>query len=382
MKEQARFMEKKLMFMDTNGMYEKQHAYVELCRDQVLAKKQMMTTFGGGFMNAMGGMGGSYMGTMNNAMGGFSKGFMGAMRASGHISARLYIRVGGRARRQTNAHGTRCAALPCTATDDRLLFLPSMASSSSRLVLLAFAFLLAVAVPSVDAWGGRLFFSKMTRPEAVVEADKAADTTTAGTSTEAFDANGAPAFPSRPSSGNGNRGYGLYGRPEESEKYPPAYFRRGVHHDAEKRTTTNVVVPEAAAREDAAAAGFMAEEEEASMGEKEEEPSFPENGSGRGRPLSYMRHHGGKHDGDYGMSDTRLYQNGRYYYDVETDKYGYGSESNPVHQTRAEPEEDNGSGYGRAGGDRRRERYGDDGAVEKQNNDDGFQENQNGQYNP
>lgn len=246
-----------------------------------------------------------------------------------------------------------------------------MASSASHLFLLAIAFLLAVAAPSVDAWGGRLFFSKMTRPGAVVEADKAADTTTAGT-TEALDANSAPAAFARPSSGGSNRGYGLYGRPEENEKYPPAYFRRGVHHDAEKRTTTNVVpavVP-------------VEEEEEESSGEKEE-PSFPENGSGRGRPLSYMRR-GGKHD--YGMSDTR---NGRYYYDVETDKYGYGYESNPV-RTRPEPE-DNGSGYGRAGGERRSERYGNNAAgyddrkgnrvAEKQNDDD-FQENQNEQYNP
>lgn len=248
-----------------------------------------------------------------------------------------------------------------------------MASSASHLLLLATAFLLAAAAPSVDAWGGRLFFSKMTRPEAVVEADKAAGTT------DALDANSAPAF-SRPSSGGSNRGYGLYGRPEEDEKYPPAYFHRGVHRDAEKRTTTNVAVP--AAREEAPAV-VPVEEEEAS-GEKEE-PSFPENGSGRGRPLSYMRR-GGKHD--YGMSDTRLYQNGRYYYDVETDKYGYGYESNPV-RTHPEPE-DNGSGYGRAGGERRSGRYGDNAAgyeersgnVVAEKNDDGSQENQNEQYYP
>uniref|UniRef100_A0A0A8XTX6 Uncharacterized protein n=1 Tax=Arundo donax TaxID=35708 RepID=A0A0A8XTX6_ARUDO len=36
------------------------------------------------------------------------------------------------------------------------------------------------------------------------------------------------------------------------------------------------------------------------------------------------------------MSDTRLYQNGRYYYDVDNDRYGYGRESNPV---RTRPEE-------------------------------------------
>ncbi|CAM0882669.1 unnamed protein product [Alopecurus aequalis] len=251
---------------------------------------------------------------------------------------------------------------------------------SSHLFLLVIAFLFAVAAPSVDAWGGRLFFSKMTRPGGVVEAEKAADTTTAET-TGAFDANSASAF-SRPSSGGSNRGYGLYGRPEENENYPPAYFRRGVHHDAEKRTTTNVVPT---AREEAAAVVPVEEEEEESSREKEE-PLFPEDGSGRGRPLSYMRR-GGKHD--YGMSDTRQYQNGRYYYDVETDKYGYGYESNPM-RTRPEPE-DNGSGYGRPGGERRPERYGDNaagyenrkgnGVAEKQNDGD-FQENQNEQYNP
>ncbi|XP_047053762.1 protein E6-like [Lolium rigidum] len=242
-----------------------------------------------------------------------------------------------------------------------------MASSASHLLLLAMAVLLAAAAPSVDAWGGRLFFSKMTRPETV---DRAADATTTAGTTEALDANSAPAaFSSRPSSGGSNRGYGLYGRPEENERYPPAYFRRGVHHDAEKRTTTNTnVVPEAAA------AVPVQEQEEESSGEKEE-PAFPENGSGRGRPLSYMRHGGKGKRGDYGMSDTRLYQNGRYYYDVEADRYGYGRESNPV---RTRPEhEDNGSGYGRPGGERRSGRYGNN-----EQNDDGFEEDQNDQYNP
>jgi hypothetical protein len=42
---------------------------------------------------------------------------------------------------------------------------------------------------------------------------------------------------SRPSTvGGDGRGYELYGRPEEN--YPPDYFRRGVHRNAEKRTTT------------------------------------------------------------------------------------------------------------------------------------------------
>ncbi|XP_051226056.1 uncharacterized protein [Lolium perenne] len=246
-----------------------------------------------------------------------------------------------------------------------------MASSPSHLfILLAMAVLLAAAAPSVDAWGGRLFFSKMTRPETV---DRAADATTTAGTTEALDANSAPAaFSSRPSSGGSNRGYGLYGRPEENERYPPAYFRRGVHHDAEKRTTTNTnVVPEAAA---AVPAGEQQEETE-SAGEKVE-PAFPENGSGRGRPLSDMRHGGKGKRGDYGMSDTRLYQNGRYYYDVEADRYGYGRESNPV-RTRPEPE-DNGSGYGRPGGERRSGRYGGN----NEQNDDGFEEDQNEQYNP
>ncbi|KAF7023742.1 hypothetical protein CFC21_036199 [Triticum aestivum] len=252
-----------------------------------------------------------------------------------------------------------------------------MAASASRLCLLAIAFLLAVAAPRVDAWGGRFFFSKMTRPGAVVEADKAADTATVAT--EALDTNSAPAAFPRPSS---NRGYGLYGRPEENEKYPPAYFRRGVHRDAEKLTTTNVVpTTEPRHREEAA----VPAQEEQSSGE--EEPAFPADGSGRGRPLSYMRH-GGKHERDYyGMSDTRLYQNGRYYYDVETDKYGYGYESNPVRTARPEPE-DNGSGYGRPGRERRYgdaavyENDNDNGVTEKQSDDGGVQENQNGQYNP
>ncbi|KQK09781.1 protein E6 [Brachypodium distachyon] len=272
-----------------------------------------------------------------------------------------------------------------------------MASSAApSLFLLAVAFL-ALPAPRVDAWGGRFFFSKMAPPEAV-EADHAPATTVA---TEAFDphANSAPAFPSRPSSNSNNRGYGLYGRPEEDEEenYPPAYFRRGVHHDAEKLTTTTNVVP----HEKEAAAGRETE----SSGEGEETstgPLFPEDGSGRGRPLSYVRARrggGNKHGrDDYGMSDTRLYENGRYYYDVATDKYGYGYESNPVRTPR--PVQDNGSGYGRD--PRRSGRYagdnaaagsyesrnrdgfgaGGNGMAEKQSNDDGFQRNQNGQYIP
>uniref|UniRef100_A0A0A9DDY7 Uncharacterized protein n=1 Tax=Arundo donax TaxID=35708 RepID=A0A0A9DDY7_ARUDO len=86
------------------------------------------------------------------------------------------------------------------------------------------------------------------------------------------------------------------------------------------------------------------------------------------------------------MSDTRLYQNGRYYYDVGSGRYGYGRESNPV---RTRPEEfvagdrrrryggSAAAGYEYANGDE----FGNNGvAVENQN---GFQEEgRNGRYDP
>ena len=60
--------EQKFMFMDTSGLGDKAKAYVELCRDQVLAVRSI-----GGFM-----MGG-FMGGMRGAMGAMGRGMGGAM---------------------------------------------------------------------------------------------------------------------------------------------------------------------------------------------------------------------------------------------------------------------------------------------------------------
>jgi hypothetical protein len=299
-----------------------------------------------------------------------------------------------------------------------------MASSPARhLFLVALVAMLAVAA---EAWGGgRLFFSKTTRAEAAVEPEKAA----------AADPNAAPAF-SRPSTGGSGRGYGLYGRPEEN--YPPDYFRRGVHRNAEKLTTTDAAAAAAGAGREAAvpAGGEERAQEYPADGSGRGRPStttvpattttsdaevaeaasagvaggdlegvrpYPEDGSGRGRPpWYYTAFRGGRgQQRGYGMSDTRLYQNGRYYYDADAGRYGYGRESNPV---RTRPEEEYpGSGYGRPAGGDRRGRYGNDdaaaagyrryagnddefgsGAVDQNTN--GFQEEeggrQNGRYNP
>ncbi|KAF0901964.1 hypothetical protein E2562_011794 [Oryza meyeriana var. granulata] len=94
---------------------------------------------------------------------------------------------------------------------------------------------------------------------------------------------------SRPSSGGSNsRGYG---RPEES--YPEAYFRRGVHHDAEKLTTTNAAAATAEQeKEGEAAPAGVTGDNDAWLG-------YPEDGSGRGRPLSYARKHGGQQQQQY-----------------------------------------------------------------------------------
>ncbi|KAF8766306.1 hypothetical protein HU200_007823 [Digitaria exilis] len=296
-----------------------------------------------------------------------------------------------------------------------------------HLLLVALAAVLAVAAPrAAAAWGGnRFFFSKTTRADpAAAEPEKPAP----------VDPNAAPAAFSRPSSTTtgGGRGYGLYGRPEES--YPPEYFRRGVHRNAEKLTTTTAAaadVPsstttraeEAAAAvpvqggrgekypEDGSGRGRPAtnvptttttdntEEEEAPVGvtgggDLEGVDPYPENGSGRGRPPWYYtafrggRRQQGQEQRDYGMSDTRLYQNGRYYYDVDAGRYGYGRESNPMGTRPEEQEQEQqqlGSGYGRrpggaAAGDRR-------GSYQQYGNGDefgngGMDQNQNGRYIP
>uniref|UniRef100_J3L460 BURP domain-containing protein n=1 Tax=Oryza brachyantha TaxID=4533 RepID=J3L460_ORYBR len=282
----------------------------------------------------------------------------------------------------------------------------SMASSSSparHIFLFALAFLAAAG--AADAWpswggGGRVFFSKTTRPEAV-ELDKVAVATTAAAAADSTNSNSASDEFSRPSSGgDSSRGYGLSGRPEES--YPEAYFRRGVHHDAEKLTTTDAAAATAAQEKekeeapagvagDGAWAGYPEDGSgrgrplsysyarmhgqqtttsaatAAAEQEKEEEAApagvsgygagreYTEDGSGRGRPMSYAGMRGGQQQQpyDYGMSDTRLYQNGRYYYDVNSDKYGYGRESNPV---RGRPEEFNG-GRRYGGGDAAAQEY-------------------------
>ncbi|KAK3165471.1 hypothetical protein QOZ80_1AG0033560 [Eleusine coracana subsp. coracana] len=295
-----------------------------------------------------------------------------------------------------------CSVLPCplvaAATD---AFRSTMASSARHLSLLALvvAVLAVVATPRADAWGGgRFFFSKTTRPGAAAAVDEPAEKA---------------AF-SRPSTGgSGGRGYGLYGRPGES--FPPGYFRRGVHRNAEKLTTTNApTTTTSAAANEAVPAGsrgsegtdpFVEDNNGSGRGRApwtngnnnvpatttSTEAFVEDDGSGWGRPPKVYGLPGAgsrlRRD-DYGMSDTRLYQNGRYYYDVDAGRYGYGRESNPV---RTRPEEF-------AGDDNRRGRYDNaaagyyqygngnefrSGAMEN-NNQDGFQEEggRNGRYIP
>ncbi|RLN21901.1 translation initiation factor IF-2-like [Panicum miliaceum] len=300
-----------------------------------------------------------------------------------------------------------------------------MASPARHLFLVALV--VAVLAVTAEAWvGGRFFFSKTARAEPAVEPEKAA---AAGGSTtpDAADPNAAPAF-SRPSTGGSGRGYGLYGRPEEN--YPPNYFRRGVHRNAEKLTAAAAAatdVPAATRTTEEAAGGGRGERAQqypedgsgrgrpptnvpatASYTEEEAAPArgagdldgvqpYTEDGSGRGRPRWYYtafrggrRQQGqGDQQRDYGMSDTRVYQNGRYYYDVDAGRYGYGRESNTM-RTRPEAEEEfAGSGYGRPGGGRRGG-YGNAAAGYPQyGNDDEFknpngfkEEGRNGRYIP
>jgi len=297
-----------------------------------------------------------------------------------------------------------------------------MASPARHLFLVA---LVAVLAVTAEAWGGgRFFFSKTTRAEPAVEPEKAA---AAGSTTpDAADPNAAPAF-SRPSSSGSGRGYGLYGRPEEN--YPPNYFRRGVHRNAEKlatasaaadvpattRTTEEPPVPAGGGRgeraqqypEDGSGRGRPPTNVPATTSYTEEEAApargaagnldgvqpYPEDGSGRGRPPWYYtafrggsRRQQGQDDQQrgYGMSDTRLYQNGRYYYDVDAGRYGYGRESNPMRARPEAEEEFAGSGYGRRGG------YGNAAAgYPRYGNDDEFknpnsfqEEGRNGRYIP
>ncbi|EES01489.1 hypothetical protein BDA96_03G322400 [Sorghum bicolor] len=299
-----------------------------------------------------------------------------------------------------------------------------MAASARHLFLAALSVaVLAVAAPrSADAWGGgRFFFSKTARPaEATVEPDKAASVPTHAA---AADTDAAPAF-SRPSTGGGSgRGYGLYGRPEEN--YPPDYFRRGVHRNAEKLTTTTTDVPATAGTVEAAgpvrgrggdrervrttfpedgsgrgrpptdvpATTTRTEEAGGAGGDLDGVQPYPENGSGRGRPPWYytgFHRQQEQEQRDYGMSDTRLYQNGRYYYDVEAGRYGYGRESNPMRTRPDVEEEEFGSGYGRprGGSYHQQQQYGNGeefgNAAMDRNTNGGFQEEagQSGLYIP
>ncbi|KAJ3685102.1 hypothetical protein LUZ61_014266 [Rhynchospora tenuis] len=77
----------------------------------------------------------------------------------------------------------------------------------------------------------------------------------------------------------------------------------------------------------------------------------------------------------YGMSDTRFMENGRYYYDVNGRRYGFGSESNPM---RTNPDEYRSYGsYGGGGGTVGR--YGNEGYGNENRNEyeKGFNENEN-----
>jgi hypothetical protein len=105
--------EKKFMFMstDTDKMSEKQRQYVEMMRDQLLAKKQMvymntMRDMGGSFGpigGGYGGMGGGFgamggaMGGMGGAMGGvMTHKYRGSQQSSGEVNPNLLIRHKGR----------------------------------------------------------------------------------------------------------------------------------------------------------------------------------------------------------------------------------------------------------------------------------------------
>jgi hypothetical protein len=69
----------KLMFMDTSGMSEKQKRYVELCRDELLKKKELALDSMRGSMGSFGAMMGGYMPPYGGGgfMGGGGGGFMG-----------------------------------------------------------------------------------------------------------------------------------------------------------------------------------------------------------------------------------------------------------------------------------------------------------------
>nr|XP_045090193.1 uncharacterized protein LOC109759594 [Aegilops tauschii subsp. strangulata] len=76
----------KFMFMDTSTLDAKAKAYVELCRDEIFMKKQMLMRqmmMGGGMGGAMGGgMGGAMGGAMGGGMGGGMGGYMNMIGGS------------------------------------------------------------------------------------------------------------------------------------------------------------------------------------------------------------------------------------------------------------------------------------------------------------
>jgi hypothetical protein len=200
---------------------------------------------------------------------------------------------------------------------------------------------LSVSLFFTNANAGRYFFSKMTRTEK------------SGNPTEATPESSIPKerndstyFPSI-SQGSG---YGLYGH--DPEQFSP--------------TTTGTVASTESITNEKLFDGDVHGEFKNRFDNTNDNPyksstEFSEGNNGpnydeKNRPYQY------------GMSDTRFLENGRYYYDVNSRRYGYGSELNPMGTNR-----DKYRSYGSYGGG--------DGTVGRYHGNEGYGNENGNEYN-
>ncbi|KAJ4771231.1 Protein E6 [Rhynchospora pubera] len=211
-----------------------------------------------------------------------------------------------------------------------------MASCTKQVSLTLFLFL-SFSLFFNNATAGRYFFSKVTRNEKPTNSSEAVPE-----STISEEKHNSENF----SRSSQSSGYGLYGRgPEE---YSPT-------------TTVTDDNAESIANEKLLNRNGHAEYTNQFDNTNDDSYKFSnEFIEGRNGPNYDQRNK----QFQYGMSDTRFMENGRYYYDVNGRRYGFGSESNPM-RTNA----DEYRSYGSYGGGGKVGRYGNEGYANENGNE-------------
>ncbi|KAJ1689765.1 hypothetical protein LUZ63_013920 [Rhynchospora breviuscula] len=220
-----------------------------------------------------------------------------------------------------------------------------MASCTKQVSLILFLFLSFSLFNNATA--GRYFFSKVMRNEKPTNSSEVVPE-----STTPEEKHNSENFPRSSQSA----GYGLYGR--DPEEYSP---------------TTTVTVDNAKSIANEKLLNRNGHGEYTKQFDNTNDDSYKfsnEFTEGRNGPNYDQRNK----QFQYGMSDTRFMENGRYYYDVNGRRYGFGSESNPM---RTNPDEYR--SYGSYGGGGTVGRYGNEGYANENGNEyeKVFNENEN-----